>query len=349
MTLQRAHGYCQQCQLPSLPVDELIGLDSFLTVHAARMATLAGIDEPFRKARRVLEELCGWQVSAETIRQICHEHARKAREKRPTLTALPQAFDQSTDPDHEIHIDAGKVNTPEGWRDIKVAVFASRARCENGSVDDYEQRNLPSPGLRSVVAQVETASDFGQRCAREASRLQIGALSTAVSVLGDGAEWIWNLAWEHFADATEVLDVYHGVEKLAEWGREAFGRSPEVLSGWLASARGKLLGDGYWGVCESLRICENLQEKADAVCYEKTASVLGYFSEHQDRLGYAARLLRGQTIGSGLVEGTIKQRVNLRLKRGSARWLPEHAGPLVELMAMSDTAEWDELWTDMAA
>ena len=131
--------------MPTFPADEHIGLDSFLTGQAARMATLAGIDEPFRKARRVLEELCGWQVCVETIRKICHEYAQKARQQRPTLATLPQAFDQSTDPDREIHIDAGKVNTPGDWRDIKVAVFASRGRCESPSLEDYEQRDLP-PG-----------------------------------------------------------------------------------------------------------------------------------------------------------------------------------------------------------
>ena len=53
-------------------------------------------------------------------------------------------------------------------------------------------------------------------------------------------------------------------------------------------------------------------------------------------MGYAVRLLRGRAIGSGLVEGTIEQRVDLRLKRGGARWLAEHVGPFVELMAMAE-------------
>ena len=122
-------------------------------------------------------------------------------------------------------------------------------------------------------------------------------------------------------------------------GKGSASPATEAFSGWLTSAREKLVGDGYWGVCESLVLSEELQKQADLRCCEKTASVLGYFSEHRERLGYAVRLLRGQAIGSGLVEGTIKQRVNLRLKRGSARWLVEHAGPFVELMAMSDTAE----------
>src|SRR3954465_3641319 len=47
--------------------------------------------------------------------------------------------------------------------------------------------------------------------------------------------------------------------------------------------------------------------------------VLNYFAGHQGRLNYAPRLRRGQSIGSGLVEGSIKQLLNLRLKQTGAR------------------------------
>jgi hypothetical protein len=87
------------------------------------------------------------------------------------------------------------------------------------------------------------------------------------------------------------------------------------------------------------------QQRLSAVAGE----VLNYFCGHQGRLGYAARLRRGQAIGSGLVEGTIKQRVNLRMKRSGARWLPEHVGPFVEFLALADGPEWSEFWASMAA
>jgi hypothetical protein len=81
---------------------------------------------------------------------------------------------------------------------------------------------------------------------------------------------------------------------------------------------------------------------------DKAAATLNHFCDHRGRLGYAAPLLRGQVIGSGLVEGTIKQRVNVRMKRSGARWLAEHVGPFVELMAMADSVEWSEYWAAMA-
>ncbi len=66
-------------------------------------------------------------------------------------------------------------------------------------------------------------------------------------------------------------------------------------------------------------------------------------------MGHAARRRRGQAIGRGVVEGTIKQRVHGRRKRSGARGLPEHAGPVVEWLARADGPEWTEFWASMAA
>jgi hypothetical protein len=351
--LGRSHGYCYDCAQPQFPADRLLGIDGWLTCRARSMADRAGIHDPFRQAELLLRELAGWSISAETIRRYCHQDAARARKGRGERQALPEQFQQAQSQERELHIDAGKVNTPEGWRDVKVAVFACRERGEPATSQDYEQRDLPQPTVRSVVAEVEEAQDFGLRCQDETVRLGVLSavegvlvLVAGLSALGDGAEWIWNLAGQIFAGAAQALDVYHGCEQMAKVGRAALGE--DGLKGWLDEARVKLVGDGYAGVCEVIaelsadpETCQRLGTTA--------AEVLNYFCGHQDRLGYALRLRRGQVIGSGLVEGTIKQRVNLRLKRSGARWLPEHVGPFVELLALADGPEWSEFWASMAA
>jgi hypothetical protein len=351
--LRRRHGYCKDCEQPQFPADRLLGIDGWLTCRARGMADRAGVHDPFRPAEVLLRELAGWSIDAETIRRCCHQDAAAARKGRAERQALPDQFRKAQSQERELHIDAGKVNTPDGWRDVKVAVFACRERGEPATSEDYQQRDLPEPTARSVVAEIEEAQAFAQRCQAEAERL--GVLSAVeemlvpvagLSVLGDGAEWIWNLAGQIFVGAAQALDVYHGCEQLAKAGRAALGE--EGLKGWLDGARGKLVGDGYAGVCE---VIASLTADAQACRRLGTtaAEVLNYFCGHQDRLGYAARLRRGQVIGSGLVEGTIKQRVNVRMKRSGARWLPEHVGPFVELMALADSTEWRELWAAMAA
>ncbi len=316
--LHRSHGYCTTCDLPCFAADGLLGIDSFMTVRAKSMAGLAGVNEPFRKADTLLTALAGWHVCAETIRKCCHQAAADARERRDELNGLPEQFEQAKGQDREAHIDAGKVNTPDGWRDIELVVFACRERGESSTSADYEQRDLPSPSVRSVIAEVEGAQAFGPRCKAEAERLgvvepsaqeaeRLGTVDTSapkvgrLNVLGDGAEWIWNLADMQFAGAAQLLDVFHGVEKLADAGREEFGQGTPELAKWLNEARGKLVADGYAGVCEALMLPvageakgaeasvgeDEGDQSREMMGGEVAATVLNYFCGHQVRLGYA--------------------------------------------------------------
>lgn len=343
--VQRWHGRCPKCDWVGFAADGVLGLNGWLSIRARRMACKAGLHVPFRQAEELLRELSGWSIDAETLRRHTHAEAAQAASGRAGRAALPQAFAAASG-DAELHIDAGKVNTPEGWRDVKLAVFAVRERGPAATGANYEQRELPPPAVRSVVAAVAEVGAFELRCQAEALRL--GRTDpTGLSILGDGAEWIWNLADRSFGGATHVLDIYHALEHLATAGRAALGEGPALID-WLEAARRRTVGDGYCGVCEVLS-----QPLADPSATERLAAAAGpalnYFGGHRDRMSYAVRLHRGQAIGSGLVEGTIKELVNLRLKRTGARWRPGRVGNFVELLALSGTGEWQEYWHSLAA
>jgi hypothetical protein len=344
--LRRCYACCPACGQGAFPADRLLGLDGWLTPRALRMACRAGAADPFRKAEALLGELAGWSVGADTLRRRCHEQATRAAAGRAGRAGLPEAFARAAG-DHELHIDAGKVNTVEGgWRDVKVAVFARREPGEPSDAAGLDRRRLPQPSARSVVAAVEGREAFGPRVEAEALRLGV-PLGEGLSVLGDGAEWIWNLAGDHFHGAAQALDVWHGAEKLAEAGRAALGAGEE-LQAWLRQAKGGLVGDGYAGACAALGALTAVAGASPQAC-AAAAEALNYFAAHRGRLGYAARLRRGQSVGSGLVEGSIKQLVNLRLKRTGARWRVGGVGPFVEFVALADSPEWDEYWTALAA
>jgi hypothetical protein len=344
--LSRSYALCPACVQGSFPADALLGLDGWLTPRALQMACRAGACDPFRKAELLLRELSGWSVDADTLRRRCHEQAARAASARGDRAALPGAFANAPG-DRELHIDAGKVNTVEdGWRDVKVAAFACRERAAPCDSADLQRRRLPGPSVRSVVAAVEGREDFGPRVEAEALRLAV-PLGEGLSVLGDGAGWIWDLASDHFHGAQQLLDVWHGVEKLAKAARAALGSGPQ-LQAWLDGAKGKLVGDGYAGVCEALAT-PLADSQAQRRLNEAAAETLSYFADHRGRLGYAARLRRGQAIGSGLVEGSIKQLVNLRMKRTGARWRVARVGNFVEFLALAEGPEWREHWASLAA
>src|SRR5439155_12948800 len=110
--LCRCYAHCPACEQGGFPADRLLGLDGWLTARALQMACRAGVADPFRKAEALLEELAGWSVDADTLRRRCHEQAARAAATRAGRAAAPAAFAQAVG-DHELHIDAGKVNTVE--------------------------------------------------------------------------------------------------------------------------------------------------------------------------------------------------------------------------------------------
>jgi hypothetical protein len=61
------------------------------------------------------------------------------------------------------------------------------------------------------VAALADASSFGWQLWAEACRRGLQQVADVV-VIGDGAHWSWNLADEHFAGATQIVDWYHASE-----------------------------------------------------------------------------------------------------------------------------------------
>lgn len=304
------------------------------------MVALAGVGGSFAKAARMLSELAGWTLDDDTVRLATHSTARRAasaRPERPDAARFAEAEGAV-----EVPIDAGKVNTTEGWRDVKVAVFARREAGEPATPQEWDDRELPAPTIRTVVAAIEGVEAFAIRLKSEAGRLGVTSSGDA-TVLGDGAPWIWNLAEDILPQAEGVLDVYHAAERIAAAARAVWGEGTTQAAAGLEEGRSALISEGLAGL--EAWIGRVFDEVGTGVGYDELISLAAYATSHTTRLNYAERLDDGRSIGSGLIEGAIKQLVNLRLKRTGARWCAENVGPLVELIALADTPEWQSLWT----
>lgn len=325
------------------PADAVLGVDGYRTAAAARMAVLAGARQSFAKAEQLLAELSGWELDDDTIRRATHAAAARAtaaRDGRGDAERLATAAGAI-----EVPIDAGKVNTTEGWRDVKVAVFAKRAPGQSAAPAEWAERELPAPAVRSVVAAIEEAQGFALRVRAEADRLGVMTAGD-VTVLGDGADWIWNLAADVLPQAGGVLDIYHALEHIAEAAQALWGEGTAATASQWDAGRAALLAGGKAGL--ERWIGEAFAAVPAGASTEPLLELAGYMAKHPTRLGYAERLAAGRSIGSGLVEGSIKQLVNLRLKRTGARWRVAHVGPLVELIALADTPDWQTFWATPA-
>ena len=74
---------------------------------------------------------------------------------------------------------------------------------------------LRGPSSTTYVAAIEPAQEFGLRLYLEGCKRGWNHAEKKVAI-GDGAEWIWNIADQHFPGAIQIVDHYHARQRL--WG-----------------------------------------------------------------------------------------------------------------------------------
>lgn len=340
VVLQRTNLVCRSCRLSAMPLDDRLGLTEYLSPQAKRLCCLAGGSWSFDKASAHLHNFCGLDVSDECIRQVTFQLAPQLKEFATTEPEATDSF-QAAEGEIEFETDAVKVNTVDGWRDAKIGIFAKRPCGESAPVDEWATRTLPKQTARFAFAQIAESTDFAKQWAPTALRLGIDPLGFDLTVLGDGADWIWNRAIEAFPNATGVLDIFHASQKIAEAANAWFVDS-SAASAQHERGRQLLLSDGYIGVTEwvgDLFKQGNIGGDGAAM-----GGMLNYMANHQERLNYVLRLRRGQSIGSGMVEGAAKNMIGGRLKANNARWCEENVNRMGAVCSAMYSEYWDAFW-----
>jgi hypothetical protein len=321
---------CPACGASRYPLDARLGVGGFVSPGAQRLLCLAAASWSFDRASANLKEFCGLSACDNTIRSVCHAHGGAMRDWQRGDPAAVAGFRKAAG-DVEFQTDGTAVNTTGGWREMRLSIFARRRRGRPASGrGDWEQRDLPAPHARVVQAAIRAGDRLGPGWRRMASRLGL-ADAASVSVVADGAKWIWTQAAGHLPGATGVLDIYHAAEHLWGAARERFGEGTARARAWVDARRATLLRSGAAGLLVELE-------------GEQWSGLRGYFEPHRDHTGYAARLAEGRAIGSGLVEGSCKQVVGRRLKQTGARWRVRRVERMATLCAVQASDQWAAYW-----
>jgi hypothetical protein len=302
---------------------------------------LAGASWSFDSSAKFLKELCGLSVSDNTIREVCQqEAAAMACWQRDALEAHAP-FRQARG-DIEFSTDGTSVNTWEGWREMRLGIFSKRHRGESATPEDWDDRQLPSPHVRVAFAAIEKSDRFGARWGRWAQRLGIHD-TREISVLADGAGWIWEQVSVHFPGATGMLDIYHALEHVADAAKMVYGEETACCRHWIDALRKDLLSGGWPAVRKRLGTAWRRTKKRS---HRKTLqSLASYLGKRRQHLDYAQRLAEGRSIGSGQVEGACKHMIGRRLKQTGARWRVRRANRMANLCALMYSDHWNAYWT----
>ena len=321
-------------------VDQLLGVDGYLSRLLQKQLCLLGAEVSFEKVKRWFKHVKGVHIGAETGRHCCQRHGAKMAAWQPTDEAAAAQFAKS-DGDVEFLVDAGKVNTREaGWKDLKIASFQRRPRAEPAEPGAWCERELPRPTVRVAFAAIAPAKRFRRPWRRWASRLGIRR-TDQIHALGDGASWIWRSVEASLGRCRETLDVYHALEHIAAAGQALYGRETAGSKAFLEKGRELLVGEGWAGLTRL--VGETLDDPEVKGHRDELEKLTNYFAKHIGRLDYATNLTEGRAIGSGPIEGWAKT-LGLRLKSRGARWKKRNVGPMAALVCVQATDQWDSYW-----
>jgi hypothetical protein len=205
--------------------------------------------------------------------------------------------------------------------------------------DDREETNdwRPKRLVRTVVASVKCAREFGRQMAREAKRRRFFE-GVARVFLGDGLPWNWTIWKEHFRDFTPVLDFIHPLSYLFLVAKAVHLASPDnAWSQYVAWLRGCWQGEVGQVIDElsawQTKIGAPPDKSPTTDPRQIVASTITYLTNNRERMNYPAYRQAGLPITTAWMESLVKE-MNYRVKGTEMFWNdPDGGEPILQVRA----------------
>lgn len=356
----RARYECPLCKEALYPGDVVLGIkDTSRSPGVQRMAARMGAKEAFQEVATDLCELAGIALSAKDAeriaegigedierRDVAARRLIRAQEPPPceTLKTIPTLyieFDGTGVPMVPHELEGRKGKQPDGsskTREAKLGcVFTQTA------VDD-EGRPVRDPASTTFTGAIEDAATFGKRIYAEAVRRGLYHAKRVI-VLGDGAEWVKNLAQTQFPMAIRIVDFYHAKEHVAQLCKALFQKQ-----GLVDQQR-----ERWWDLLAQGNI-EGIIEEArghlprDPAANKDARREIEYLDKNKDQMRYASYREQGLFIGSGVIEAGCKNVIGKRLKQSGMKWTVRGANSIIALRcATLSQTRFTDYWDQRAA
>lgn len=339
LTYSRATYSCATCKSGHAPLDHQLqvaagsfslGLQELLTLLGATQAS-------FAQAATVLERLCLVRVCPNSVRAATQEvgallvdHTQEAARAVQEQAEMPSP--QTGVPSRlYISMDGVVVHCrTTGWRELKTGcIYTTRAhRSRRAPLAQVLRMEQPS-----YTASLAEAAPFGFQLCVEALRRGV-EVADEVIVIGDGAHWIWNLAEQHFPQATQIVDWYHASHYVWNAATSLHGEGTAARARW-AKEQLDALWEGH--LDDVLAALEGHAGDEGAV-----DAAISYYRTHAGRMDYPSYRARNLQIGSGTIESTCKHLISARLKQAGMIWSERGAEGVAAVRAWLKSERWQE-------
>jgi hypothetical protein len=352
--LRRPYYLCAHCGEGQFPVDEQLDVQKTgKSPGVRRMLAVVGQDAPFEQARQQMELLAGLEFTAKEVERTAEAIGEDiaAREQEQIQQAmqlhLPIVVGEPI-PIFYVEMDgtgvpvtksetagrAGKIEgQPAHTREAKLGCVFTQTKW------DEEGYAIRDPDSTTYTGAIETAEAFGKRIYLEAWNRGWSRAQKKV-VIGDGAEWIWNLADQHFPGAIQIVDLYHARQHLWDLARKLYPNQDAEQRRWMMIHQDMLDEGKIENLVQSLRSIDS----PNTELAEKIRTEAGYFENNAKRMRYPAFRDQHLFVGSGVIEAGCKTVIGSRCKRSGMFWTVRGANAILALRCCQINGRFEDYW-----
>ena len=352
--IARPYYLCSQCHLGQFPVDVELDIENTeFSPGVRRMQALVGQEAPFDHGREQLQLLAGLEVTTKSVERTAEAIGadiaqREQGEIQKALQLDLPVIAGEPMPILYVQMDgtgvpvvkketAGRQGKTEGQpahtREAKLACVFTQTTW------DKEGYAIRDPDSTTYTGALETAVEFGKRIYREALKRGWSRAKKKV-VIGDGAEWIWNLVAEHFLGAIQIVDFYHACQHLWEVARRLHPNNEGNQKTWMKIHQ-KLLEKGK---IEKLVLSLRSIDADNPDVAEKIRTEADYFARNAERMRYPQFRRQHLFVGSGVIEAGCKTVIGSRLKRSGMFWTVRGANAILALRCCHLNRRFEHYW-----
>jgi hypothetical protein len=351
---------CPRCHEGQFPADsELDVVDTEFSPGVRRMQALVGQDAAFDHGREQMKLLAGLEVTTKSVERVAEaigaDISRREQQEidRAVQLDLPIVIGDPI-PILYVQMDGtgvpvvkketldrkGKLDgLPAHTREAKLGCVFTQTDC------DEEGFAIRDPDSTTYTGAIESAEQFGKRLYLEAWKRGWSRAEKKV-VIGDGAEWIWNLAQQHFPGAVQILDLYHARQHLWDLVRLLYPNDHKRQNAWIGLHQKRWLDKGKIGkLVTSLRSIR----VRDADVAKKIRNEADYFANNAARMNYPLFRRQNLFVGSGVIEAGCKTVIGQRLKQSGMFWTVNGANAILALRCSNLNGRLADYWENRQA
>jgi hypothetical protein len=354
VNVERAYYYNEKIGKGYCPKDRLLDIErSSFSPGMRRIMCRVGAYRPFSLGHEDIKEMAGIEVSSKEIERVCYrigfDVERYFKDELDKLSINNVIPIKSVDVD-KMYVMMDGTGVPV----VKKETKNRKGKGENGQAKTREAKlgciftqsaidkkgyPIRDEGSTSYVGSIETAEEFEGRIYNEALMRGLEK-AKKVCVIGDGAQWIWNIADFYFHGAIQIIDLYHAREHYWKVARKMFPDDNKKLKAWTSRRRKELdLGDVEKVIAAMKRLAPSLDEQQ-----EEIKNQIGYFEKNKARMRYKKFREQGLFVGSGVVEAGCKNVIGQRLKQSGMHWTVNGANKIIALRCCLFSNRWEDYW-----